>query len=98
VAKLPKTRNTTIKHDVAGILGVTASAPNQFYLTLQKNAGLDNSGTALGKVVAGLSQLQEIKKGDPIRSIRFTRVGQAARDFKTDDEAFNKLVPPAKKK
>jgi hypothetical protein len=36
--------------------------------------------------------LQEIKKGDPIRIIRITRVGQAARDFKTDDETFKKLV------
>ena len=96
VAKLPKTRNATIKHDVVGILGV--SVPNQFYVTLQKNTGLDNKGTALGKVVAGLGQLQDIKKGDPIRSIRITRVGQAARDFKTGDEAFKKLLEPASKK
>lgn len=95
VAKLPKTRNATIKHDVVGILGV--SVPNQFYVTLQKNTGLDNKGTALGKVVAGLGQLQDIKKGDPIRSIRITRVGQAARDFKTGDEAFKKLLEPASK-
>jgi hypothetical protein len=98
VARLPKTRNATIKHDAAGILGVTASAPNQFYLTLQKNAGLDGSGTALGKVIAGFSQLQEIKKGDPVRAIRITRVGPAARDFKTDDAAFSKLMPAPKKK
>lgn len=96
VAKLPKTRNATIRHDVVGILGV--SVPNQFYVTLQKNTGLDNKGTALGKVVAGLGQLQDIKKGDPIRSIRITRVGQAARDFKTGDEAFKKLLEPASKK
>jgi len=96
VAKLPKTRNTTIKHDIVGILGVTV--PNQFYVTLQKNTGLDSKGTALGRVVAGLGQLQDIKKGDPIRSIRITRVGQAARDFKSDDEAFKKLIAPAPKK
>ena len=36
--------------------------------------------------------LQDIKKGDAIRSIRITRVGQAARDFKTDDEAFKGMM------
>ena len=72
--------------------------PNQFYITLQKNAGLDGRYTALGKVIAGADGLKEIKKGDPIRFIRITRVGQAARDFKTDDEAFKKLMTPAAKK
>jgi carboxypeptidase Q len=95
IPKLPMSKNATVTHDVAGVLG--ASGPNQFYITLQKNAGLDKRYTALGKAVAGLSQLSEIKKGDPIRSIRITRVGQPARDFKTDDETFNKLVPQKKK-
>ena len=36
--------------------------------------------------------LQGLKAGEPIRSIRITRVGQAARDFKTDDEAFKTLM------
>ena len=37
-----------------------------------------------------------VKKGDAIRSIRIVRVGQAARDFKTDDEAFQKLLDTKK--
>ena len=96
IPKLPMTKNAAVTHDVAGVLG--ASGPNQFYITLQKNAGLDRKYTALGKAVAGLSQLTEIKKGDPIRSIRITRVGQPARDFKTDDETFSKMVPTVGKK
>ena len=36
--------------------------------------------------------LQSLKQGEQIRSARITRVGQAARDFKTDDEAFKKLM------
>lgn len=93
VPSLPFAANATLKHDVVGILGV--SAPNAFYLTLQKSPGLDKKSTAIGKVIAGLSLLQDVKKGDAIRSIRITRVGQAARDFKTDDEAFKKLLEPA---
>ncbi len=96
IPKLPMTKNATVTHDVAGVLGV--SGPNQFYITLQKNSGLDKKYTALGKAVAGVGLLSEIKKGDAIRSIRITRVGQAARDFKTDDDTFNKMVPAGKKK
>jgi hypothetical protein len=96
IAKLPKTKNRSVKHEAAGVLGMMG--PNQFYITLQKNTGFDNKYTALGKVIAGADALKDIKKGDPIRSIRITRVGQAARDFKTDDEAFGKLMgPPVKK-
>jgi cyclophilin family peptidyl-prolyl cis-trans isomerase len=95
IAKLPKTTNAALKHDATGILGL--SGPSAFYLTLKKNDGLDKKYAALGKVIAGLSQLESLKKGDTIRSIRITRVGQAARDFKTDDEAFKKLMEVKKK-
>jgi hypothetical protein len=96
IPKLPMAKNAAVKHDVVGVLGV--SGPNQFYITLQKNAGLDKKYTALGKAVAGIGDLEGIKKGDPIRSIRITRVGPAARDFKTDDEAFGRLVAEANAK
>jgi len=96
VSRLPKTTNRVLKHDVAGILGL--SSPDTFYLTLQKNTGLDRKYTAIGKVIAGLGLLQDVKKGDAIRSIRIIRVGQAARDFKTDDEAFTRLLAAAQKK
>ncbi|MCK7468579.1 MAG: M20/M25/M40 family metallo-hydrolase [Desulfosudis oleivorans] len=82
--------NPAIKHDAAGVLGV--SGPNAFHLTLRKRAGLDKTATAIGRTIAGLDLLKTLKKGDPIRSVRIVRVGQAARDFKTDDEAFKKLL------
>jgi cyclophilin family peptidyl-prolyl cis-trans isomerase len=94
IPTLPMSVNAALKHDAAGILGV--SAPNAFYLTLQKNPGLDKKTTAIGKTIGGLDLLRTVKKGDAIRSIRIVRVGQAARDFKTDDEAFKKLLEPGK--
>ena len=90
IPSLPLGANPALKHDAAGVLGV--SGPNAFYLTLQKRAGLDKKSTAIGKTIAGLDLLRSVKKGDAIRSIRIVRVGQAARDFKTDDEAFRKLL------
>ena len=94
IPKLPLTPNAKIKHDAAGVLGV--SGPNAFYVTLGRDAGLDMAGTALGRTIAGLDLLAKVKKDDPIRSIRIVRVGQAARDFKTDDEAFKKLLDAGK--
>jgi hypothetical protein len=90
---LPKTANAAIPHDGVGVLGM--SAPNAFYLTLQKNPGLDKKYTALGKVIAGEGLLQGVKKGDGIRIVRITRVGQAARDFKVDDATFKQMLDKA---
>ena len=90
VPELPLVANPALKHDAIGILGVMG--PNAFYLTLQKSPGLDRRTTAIGKTIAGLDLLKAVKKGDPIRSIRIVRVGEEARDFKTDDEAFQKLL------
>ena len=86
-----------LKHDAAGVIGV--SAPNAFYITLEKNAALDKKYTAIGRVIGGVGVAAATsRRRDPIRSIRITRVGQAARDFKTDDESFKKLVAAATKK
>jgi len=90
IPALPLAPNVAIKHDAAGILGV--SGPNAFHLTLGKRAGLDKTATAIGRTIAGLDLLKTLKKGEGIRSVRIVRVGQAARDFKTDDEAFQKLL------
>jgi carboxypeptidase Q len=90
VPALPLAPNASIKNDAAGVLGVTG--PNAFYLTLKKKGGLDKTATAIGRTIAGLDLLKTVKKGDAIRSIRIVRVGPAARDFKTDDEAFKKLL------
>jgi hypothetical protein len=92
IPKLPLLKNPALKHDGAGVLGV--SGPNAFYLTLRKRPGLDRTATAIGRTIAGLDLLKTVKKGDAIRSIRIVRVGQAARDFKTDDETFQKLLEP----
>ncbi|MGE5741402.1 MAG: M28 family metallopeptidase, partial [Candidatus Aminicenantes bacterium RBG_16_66_30] len=94
VAKLPLSPNPAIKNDGPGVLDITG--PNGFALTLRKRAGLDKTATAVGRTIAGLDLLKTVKKGDAIRSIRIVRVGQAARDFKTDDEAFQKLLEPGR--
>ena len=90
IQKLPRTTNAVLKHNAAGVLGL--SGPNTFYLTLKKNTGLDRKYAAIGSVIAGAGALPEIKATETIRSVRIVRVGQAARDFKTDDAAFKALM------
>jgi hypothetical protein len=93
VKMLPKRLNAVVKHDTAGVLGMMT--PNGFYLTQKANPGFDKKHTALGKVIAGADVLANIKLGDTIRSIRITRVGKAATDFKADDESFKKVLAAA---
>ncbi len=93
VKTLPKQPNGSVKHDAAGVFGMMT--PNTFYLTQKANPGFDKKYTALGKVIAGADVAAQLKPGDPIRRIQITRVGQAARDFKTDDETFKKLLEAA---
>ena len=94
VPSLPLASNAKLKDDAAGVLGL--SGPASFYVTVENNAGLGAAGTALGRTIAGLDLLAKVRKGDPIRSIRVVRVGDAARAFKTDDEAFKKLLEAKK--
>jgi hypothetical protein len=93
VKTLPKQLNPKVKHDAAGVFGMMT--PNGFYLTLKANPGFDKKYTALGKVIAGADVIAQLKKDDAIRRIQITRVGQAARDFKADDESFKKLLEAA---
>lgn len=44
---------------------------SQFFLVLEPQPHLDGVHTVFGRVVEGLDVLQEIKKGDHIRAVRF---------------------------
>ena len=96
VPKLPKVLNRTLAHEGPGIVGITTA--NQFYVTTAKKPGFDKKYTAIGKVIAGTGQIDQVKLGDRVQSVRFIRVGQAAKDFKTDDEAFKALLQPTSSK
>jgi len=93
LADLPLPGNPGVKHDAPGVLGV--SGPDSFYLTLQARPDLDARYTALGRVVAGAHRLGDLAAGDEVRSVRIIRAGDDARDFATDDAAFQRLLGEA---
>jgi len=90
VPGLPLTPNPAVRHDAAGVLGL--SGPDAFYLTLRGDSSLDARFTALGRIVAGAGALQGLATGDEIRRIRILRSGAAASAFDVGDEAFRRLL------
>lgn len=78
--KLPEEKNPGLIHDRAGVLGMIS--PTQFYITSDKKTAYDGKYTPIGTVIAGLDIVSTIAQGDSIRSVRITRIGQKARDFR----------------
>ncbi len=86
---------TDLKHDSGGILSMANSGANtngsQFFITHRATAWLDGKHTVFGKVVEGMSVVNAIKKDDLINKVTIIRVGKAAKNFKTDEQAFQTM-------
>jgi len=80
VSALPGERNSSVSHDKAGILGMLS--PTSFYLTSGDKSSYDRRYTPIGTVIAGLDIVGTFAEGDSIRSVRITRVGPKATNFR----------------
>ncbi|MFC1555932.1 M28 family peptidase [candidate division KSB1 bacterium] len=79
VSELPKEKNMLIHHDQSGVLGMMS--PTKFYITTDEKSDYENKYTAIGKVIAGMDVLKTLSKGNMIKSVRITRVGDIANMF-----------------
>ncbi len=91
--KFPDEFAPELRHDSAGILSMANSGPgtngSQFFITHKPTPWLDGKHTVFGKVLEGQAVVNKIGQGDKINTITIIRVGDDAKNFKTDQESFD---------
>jgi len=89
----PDEFDSSLKHDRAGILSMANAGPgtngSQFFITHGPTPHLNGKHTVFGRVVEGQDVVNAIKQDDIIKKVEIIRVGDEAKAFKTDDDAFN---------
>jgi len=79
-----------------GVLAMANAGPgtngSQFFITHRATPHLNNKHTIFGHVVAGQDVVNAVRKGDTIEKIEIIRNGDKAKNFATDQAAFDKLL------
>ncbi|WPD21663.1 MAG: peptidylprolyl isomerase [Candidatus Electrothrix scaldis] len=78
-----------------GVLAMANAGPgtngSQFFITHVPTPHLNGKHTIFGHVVEGQDVVDSIAQNDVIKSVEIIRVGKAAENFKTDQEAFDQI-------
>jgi len=92
----PNEIHADLSHDHAGALNFANSGPDtnagQWCITLGDRSYLDGDYIVFGEVLEGMDVVFSIVRGDVIDSVRIVRVGEDARNFRTDTGAFQERV------
>ena len=98
----PDEFHSKLKHSEPGILSMANAGPNtngsQFFIIHKPTRWLDNKHSVFGATIKGMNVVNKIAQGDVIKSIRIVRIGEKVKNFKVDNDTFNKMIEEADKK
>lgn len=92
--RFPDEFDRSLRHDRPGILSMANSGKNtngsQFFITHVPTPWLDGRHAVFGTVVRGQDVVDSIRQGDRIQRVEIERVGSEAKQFATDQAAFER--------
>jgi len=95
----PDEFDPSLRHDAPGVVAFANYGADtngsQFYITLAAAPVLDDSYTIFGRVVEGMDVVAKLAVGDIMTKVTILRIGDAAKAFKSDQEAWNQYYGAA---
>jgi len=92
----PDEFNPVLRHNKGGIISMANRGPDtngsQFFITHKATPWLDDRHSVFGETIDGMDVVNKIEPGDTIKTIRIIRVGEKAKNFKADNDSFNKMI------
>ena len=98
--KFPDEFVPSLRFTGPGVLAMANSGPktngSQFFITHKSTSWLNYKHTIFGHVVSGQDVVNAIRQGDIIEKVEIIRNGDKAKNFATDQAAFDRLLAQRK--